>query len=194
MLITESDLTTNTRIKSLQFFRDFMEHKAHTKSVMWWSLGIFVVSFGLGGLLFSMLGPNPAFDNWTAMLALTAMDINNIGMTGIILAGFVMIYQRAGGRKWLASFAPYGRTALTNYVIQSIIGTFIFYGWGMGYLAELRNIYTFLMAFAIIGLQMIISKWWLNKFYYGPFEWIWRSLTHMKLYPLMRGEEQLQKA
>ena len=86
-------------------------------------------------------------------IAVTAMDINNIGMTGIILAGFVMIYQRTGGRKWLATFAPYGRTALTNYVLQSVIGTFIFYGWGMGYLAELRNIYTFLMAFAIIGLH-----------------------------------------
>ena len=100
--------------------------------------------------LFMQLGPEVKFDNWMAMFALTAMDLNNLGMTGIILAGFILLYRKAKAGKWLASFAPYGRTALTNYVLQSIIGTFILYGWGLGYLGELRNIYTFLIALVLI--------------------------------------------
>ena len=36
---------------------------------------------------------------------------------------------------------------------------------------------------------MLLSKWWLSKFYYGPLEWLWRSLTHFKLYPLVRKKE-----
>jgi len=76
--------------------------------------------------------------------------------------------------------------ALTNYVAQSLIGTFLLYGWGLGYLGELRNIYTFLMALVLIALQMLVSNWWLKRFHYGPLEWLWRSLTHTKIYPFMR--------
>lgn len=170
----------------MQFFRNFIEQKKLTMDVMWWSLGIFVVSIGLIAWIFAPMGPNVTFDNWRAMFGLTAFDLNNIGMTGIILAGFVLLYRKAKAGRILAKFAPYGRTALTNYVLQTIIGTYVLYGWGLGYLAELRNIYTFLMAILLIAIQMMISKWWLRRFYYGPFEWLWRSLTHFKMYPLVR--------
>lgn len=172
----------------MQYFRDFLQHRKLTLNVMWWSLGIFVVSFGLVGVIFASAGPEVSFDNWRMMLGLTALDLNNIGMTGIILAGFVLLYQKAKPGRWLASFAPYGRTALTNYVVQSIIGTALLYGWGFGLLGELRNIYTFLIALVLITIQMLISKWWLSKYHYGPLEWIWRSLTHFKLYPLARTQ------
>ena len=178
----------------MQFFKNFMEEKKLTMDVMWWSLGIFVVSIGLAAFFFSSAGPEVTFDNWTTMFGLTAIDLNNIGMTGIILSGFVMLYRKARAGKWLSKFAPYGRTALTNYVVQTLIGTAILYGWGLGYLGELRNIYTLLMAIALIALQMLVSKWWLTKFYYGPLEWLWRSLTHFKLYPLVRKEETLARA
>ncbi|MBT8311234.1 MAG: DUF418 domain-containing protein, partial [Flavobacteriaceae bacterium] len=40
----------------------------------------------------------------------------------------------------------------------------------------------------LIIFQMLISRWWLKHFYYGPLEWVWRSLTHFKSYPLKRRE------
>ena len=175
----------------MQFFRDFMEKKKLTLAVMWWSLGIFVVSIGLTIVIFASAGPEPTFDNWTTMFGLTALDLNNIGMTGVILSGFVLLYRKAKSGRWLSTFAPYGRTALTNYVAQSLIGTAILYGWGLGYLGELRNIYTFLIAIVLVVVQMLISKWWLSNFYYGPLEWLWRSLTHFKLYPLARKKEMV---
>jgi uncharacterized protein len=171
----------------MQFFRNFLEQRKLTVMVMWWSLGIFVVSIALAGFIFAPMGPNVSFDNWRGIFGLTAIDLNNIGMTGIILAGFVLLYRTARAGKFLAGFAPYGRTALTNYVAQSIIGTFLLYGWGLGYLGELRNIYTFLLSLLLVALQMLISKWWLNRYYYGPLEWLWRSLTHFKSYPLSRN-------
>ncbi|MEN8788022.1 MAG: DUF418 domain-containing protein [Flavobacteriaceae bacterium] len=170
----------------MEFFKNFLEQRKLTLKVMWWSLGIFVVSIGLTALIFAPMGPNVTFDNWRAMLGLSAVDLNNIGMTGIILAGFVLLYRKVKASKFLSGFAPYGRMALTNYVTQSIIGTFILYGWGLGYLGEVRNIYTFLMALLLIALQMLASNWWLKRFYYGPLEWLWRSLTHTKIYPLLR--------
>ncbi|MEM8847206.1 MAG: DUF418 domain-containing protein, partial [Bacteroidota bacterium] len=81
----------------------------------------------------------------------------------------------------------YGIMALTNYFFQSIIGTFILFGWGLGYIGELRNIYTFTIAIIIIILQMVISSWWLKKFRYGPLEWLWRSATFLKIFPMKRN-------
>lgn len=170
----------------MEFFKHFLEERKLTLKVMWWSLGIFVVSIGLTALIFAPMGPNITFNNWRAMLGLSAVDLNNIGMTGIILAGFVLLYRKLKAGKFLSGFAPYGRMALTNYVTQSIIGTFILYGWGLGYLGEVRNIYTFLFAILLIAVQMLASRWWLKRFYYGPLEWLWRSLTHTRIYPLLR--------
>ncbi|WP_282160677.1 DUF418 domain-containing protein [Ulvibacterium marinum] len=174
-----------------KFFQNFMEHKKLVKKVLWWSIGLFVLSIGMVMALFSQLGPDVKFDNWPAMLGLTALDLNNIAMTFIILALFVILYKKVKAGRWLAKFAPYGRMALTNYVFQSIVGTFIFFGWGLGYLGELRNIYTFLIAIFMIFGQLILSKWWLKYFYYGPLEWAWRSLTYLKLFPMKRKDTTL---
>jgi uncharacterized protein len=88
-------------------------------------------------------------------------------------------------QKTLSWLAPYGRMALTNYVFQSLIGTFLFFNWGLGYMGQLRNIELLLIAFLIIGAQMIISFYWMKKFKYGPIEWLWRSLTYLKVQPFI---------
>lgn len=169
-----------------QFFRSFMDHKRLTTRVLYISLGALVLSIGLVIAVFANLGPEIAFDNWLAMVGLTAGDLANISMTFVILSAFVLLYRKPKVANWFGNFAPYGRMALTNYLVQSLIGTFIFYGWGLGYLGELRNIYAFLLAILIVILQMVFSKWWLRHFKYGPLEWLWRSLTHFKRYPMKR--------
>lgn len=91
-----------------------------------------------------------------------------------------MIYQTAKGKNMLNVFTEYGRTALTNYVFQSLIGTAILFGWGLGMIGEWRNVYLFALAIGIIGLQIVVSKMWLQRFRYGPLEWLWRSATYFK--------------
>ena len=168
------------------FFLRLDENKKLIKKVLIGAIILFVVSIVLTGLIFMQLGQDVTFDNWTAMAALTAYDLNNIAMTFILIALFVMLYNKVKGQHWLGKFAPYGRMALTNYVFQSLLGTFLFFGWGLGYLVELRNSYTFLIALAVIVMQMLISKWWLKKFQYGPLEWLWRSITFFKWYPFKK--------
>jgi len=73
--------------------------------------------------------------------------------------------------------------ALTNYVFQSLIGTFLFFNWGLDLAGQFRNIELLIIAFLIIGTQMVISWYWMKKFKFGPVEWIWRSLTYLKLQP-----------
>ena len=135
---------------------------------------------------FGSMGENVTFDNWTAMLGLTAMDLNNVAVTFILISVFVILYKRTKPQKFLEKFIPYGKMALTNYCGQSVIGTFLLFGWGLGYIGELRNLYTFGIALLVIALQMILSKWWLSKFKYGPLEWLWRSATFFKFFPIKR--------
>lgn len=171
----------------IRYFRDFMNLFKVTRRLLWISLGLFFLGIIGAGFFFFQLGPEPDMSSWTAMFGLTAYDLSNLGMTGIILAGFVLLFRKPRFERVLQAFAPYGRMALSNYVLQSLVGTFIFYGWGLGYLTEIRMIYTLLMALLLVALQMLWSQWWLKRYYYGPLEWLWRSLTFWRRFPLRRS-------
>lgn len=173
----------------LRIFEKFRENRVLLRNTLLWSLVFFLVSMVAMGLLFSSGGQNgqgPDFNSWITMAAFTAYDLANIFMTLMLICGFLLIFLKVKGAHFLMKFAPYGRMALTNYFLQTIIGTALLYGWGLGYLAELRNIYTFGIAILIIILQMGFSKWWLDRFQYGPLEWLWRSLTYLKIFPFSK--------
>lgn len=89
------------------------------------------------------------------------------------------LWQRPLG--WLA---PAGRTALTNYLMQSLACTWIFYGYGLGYFEQLPRAWHPVFALALFGLQVLVSHLWLSRFRFGPMEWLWRSATYLKPQPL----------
>ncbi|MBA3498861.1 MAG: DUF418 domain-containing protein [Myxococcota bacterium] len=76
--------------------------------------------------------------------------------------------------------APAGRMALTNYLLQSVVSTLMFYGYGAGYWGLARS---WQVAFVIVvfGLQVAFSHWWLSRFRYGPLEGVWRAFTYRQL-------------
>jgi len=90
---------------------------------------------------------------------------------------------------WLQSIrarlAAVGRMALTNYLMQSLLGMLVFSGAGLGLVGQLSWSQIYLVVFAIWAFQLILSPWWLSRFYFGPVEWLWRCLTYLKL-PVMR--------
>ena len=168
------------------FFKRFYEEQKFTKNVLIGSLILFVVSLGITAGAFISMGPEVNMSSWLAMIGLSGYDLLNVSMTLIYLVLFVILYRKTKPEKWLAKFAPYGRMALTNYVMQSILGTMFLYGWGLGFLGEISSTYTFLIAIALIIAQVIGSKIWMRYFAYGPLEWLWRSLTFFKIFPIKR--------
>ncbi len=173
----------------LDFFNTYLTEKKLIRRVLWGAIALFVISLLITFGSFAQLGEQPTFDNWYAMIGLTGFDLNNVAMTFIIICLFVKVYSSDRWKQGLNKFMPYGRMALTNYALQSVIGTFVFYGWGLGYLGKLSNTVSFGLALFLILFQMVFSKWWMKHFYYGPFEWIWRSLTFMKVFPFKRAQE-----
>ncbi|MEM9929128.1 MAG: DUF418 domain-containing protein [Bacteroidota bacterium] len=174
-----------------QFFEQFRANRVKWRKWMYWSIGLMVLSFmGMGGLFSLTVGPDqqPDMNSWLTMLAFTFMDLWNFFMAAFLVIGFLLLYAKRETAGWLQGFAPYGRMALTNYFAQTLIGTFLLYGWGLGYLAEWTGAQTFLIGLSIIILQLGISYWWLQYFRYGPLEWVWRSLTYFRKFPLVKGK------
>ena len=81
-----------------------------------------------------------------------------------------------------------GRMALTNYIMQSVLGVFIYYGIGLGLGARSGPLVFMPIAAGVFFLQMWISRIWLRYFEYGPLEWIWRQLTYGKRLPFKAGK------
>ena len=88
--------------------------------------------------------------------------------------------------------APYGRMALTNYLMQSVIQASFFYGWGFGHFGMGRASQ---LAFAIgvICLQVVFSHLWLKHFKYGPMEWIWRGITYWQIPSILKKEGEVEQ-
>ncbi len=171
-------------------FRHTEDHKATLKRALWWAVGIMIVAFAIMVPLFmhAFEGDDaPGFSSWPTMFAFTFMDIFSLSMAAVFLCGFLLVFLRPRGQQILGVLAPYGRTALTNYVLQTIIGTFILYNWGLGLLGEVTNVQTFGMALVIIAAQATLSRLWLQRFYFGPLEWLWRSGTYLEWQPLRRS-------
>lgn len=114
---------------------------------------------------------------------------NYFGSVGIALAwvGLVMLVCKSGVlSKLRAGLAAVGRMAFTNYLMQSLIAAFIFYGWGLGYYGSMSRSELLLIVAGVWMLQLTISPLWLSWFRMGPLEWLWRSLTYLKPQPILR--------
>lgn len=179
----------------MRFFENIDRYRRQLKQVLIGSAAGMVMLVVATIFIFSGQGEsgNQGLDSWVAMAGLTMFDLFNLFTTALIVAGFTLLYHHARFEGWVNHLAPYGRTALTNYVLQSVIGTAIYYGWGLGLLGEIRNIYAFMLSLIIIVLQVMISKWWLKKFRYGPLEWLWRVLTYARFFPITKSEEPLRQ-
>ena len=86
----------------------------------------------------------------------------------------------------LQRFAAVGRMALTNYLMHSVILTTVFYGYGLGLYGSVPRIQQMGFAVVVIVLQLIYSPWWLERYRFGPVEWLWRSLTYWQRQPMKR--------
>jgi len=107
-----------------------------------------------------------------------------IGVVGYA-ALFIWLIQPEG---WLGQrLAAVGRAAFTNYLGTSILVTAIFYGWGLGQFALWSRAELYIVPPIVWLLMLAWSKPWLDRYRYGPLEWLWRSLSRGKLQPMRRN-------
>jgi uncharacterized protein len=101
--------------------------------------------------------------------------------------GLLLLFVRSG---WLPELqeriAGVGRMALTNYIMHSVICAFIFFGIGLGLYGYFERYQLYFIVALICLFQLLVSKPWLDRYRFGPLEWIWRSLTYMEKQPMVR--------
>lgn len=101
-------------------------------------------------------------------------------------ASLIILLSRRGG--WLVQrIAAAGRAAFTNYLGTSLLACAIFYGWGLGLFGSLGRLDAWLFVPAFWTVMLLWSKPWLDRFTYGPFEWLWRSLARFRLQPMRKS-------
>jgi uncharacterized protein len=117
--------------------------------------------------------------------------LNWWGSIGVALGhlSLVLLIVRAGALQWLTSrLAAVGRMALTNYLMHSIVMTFIFYGWGLGWFGRFDRLELMGFVAGMWVVQLVVSPLWMARFQFGPAEWVWRTLTYGKMQGMRRRE------
>ena len=99
-------------------------------------------------------------------------------------AAIIGIANLASGKSLLGWAAPLGRMAFTNYLAQSLVLGWIFYGYGLGLFGKLGVTSALGVAIAIYLTQGFFSAWWLGRYRYGPIEWLWRTLMYGEVQPM----------
>jgi len=129
----------------------------------------------------------PDTSSVASSLSWVIMELSLFALSMAYLAGLVILYQKPQWRKRLEFLAPVGRMALTNYLLQSGIIVFLFYGVGFNLLGKVGASFCVILSIAVFGCQMVISRWWLQRFRFGPMEWVWRCLTYGKKQPFRQA-------
>lgn len=106
--------------------------------------------------------------------------------------GSVMLLVRLGIK--MRALAAVGRLALTNYLLQSVICTTIFYGHGLGLFGRIERVGQVVIVLGVWAMQLALSVWWLRYFDFGPAEWAWRCLTYGRRLPIRREAPVLTEA
>ena len=141
-----------------------------------------------GALAFLALQIGSGMDPWVMLTTVLGWSVpTNIIMSIGYAALFMGLAQRFGHSAFITRVAAAGRAAFSNYLGTSIVMTTIFYGYGMGLYGEVSR--ASLVPF-VIGAWVIMLLWskpWLDRFRYGPMEWLWRSMARGQWQPMRRA-------
>ena len=131
-----------------------------------------------GNLATRMMNVGAGFTTHAAVYA------GDLGGTAFYIAGIALLFVNVPrARRWLSVFAAPGRMGLTNYLMQSVAMTLIIMPYGLGWKPG-TTLWLLVKLVFYFGVQVMFSRWWLNRYQYGPAEWLWRSMTYGSLQPL----------
>ncbi len=169
----------------------FLSNRLSTSTYAMWLLIGYGIGIPIGLLAFKegLLVQFAEFGNYVDRYRISHQllyDVRRI-LLSIGHASLLLLIFRSRIVPWLMkALANVGQMAFTNYLMQSIICTWIFYGYGFGYYNKLKFHQLYYVVFAVWIFQLIFSSIWLRYFRFGPFEWLWRSLTYWKKQPMKR--------
>lgn len=102
---------------------------------------------------------------------------SNFAFMMVLVSSFLLVYQKLPVQRVLQILVPFGRMSLSNYLIQSIVGSFIYYGYGIGLYQYTGASYSVIIGLGLFAVQLTFCHWWLKTHKQGPFEYLWSRAT-----------------
>ncbi|HWH17540.1 MAG TPA: DUF418 domain-containing protein [Allosphingosinicella sp.] len=147
-----------------------------------------LIGFGIGIPIYALLAWGLLSDGFSVPMIFALSMAATVPFRPLMIvatAALIILLTRRGGAL-VERIAAAGRAAFTNYLGTSLLMTAFFYGWGAGFYGRFSRIELWLVVIAMWGLMLLWSKPWLERNQYGPFEWLWRSLSRWRLEPMRK--------
>lgn len=119
-----------------------------------------------------------------------SFNIHQASLSAFYVSGIVLFYWKATKPVTLNLLVLVGQMGLTTYLLQSVFGLLLFYGFGLGLLGKIGVAASIGLGIGFFFLQILFAKWWMGRYQYGVVEWAWRSLTYFRMQPLRREEKE----
>ena len=170
---------TTTMLIGLLLGRHQIFQRAHTLLPQIYTVQGISFLVGVSTGLFEINIDEPPTPTWESVFADACYVVCRVSLMTFYVATLLTLLQQTLWRVPLQLIALVGRMPLTNYLSQTLICTFLFYGWGLGWWNQFGPLANILLAFAIyVGVQIPLSALWLRHFELGPMEYLWRRLTY----------------
>ena len=170
-------------------FQNVTAHLPFIRRVMWWGLAV-GLTLNATDVVMGELSRARGFQ-WGYEEGHLARIVYLVGRPALCLfyaSAITLAMQSETWKRRLRPLAWPGRMGLTNYLLQSVIMTTLFCGYGLGLMPYASWFLALVLALVIWPLQIPLSAWWLKRFRFGPMEWLWRTVTYGKAQP-MRARE-----
>jgi uncharacterized protein len=161
-----------------RFFQDIPVHLPLIRKITWWCGAVGLVMAVAVDRLAAVRGGGGL--SAVGVVRLVLANLNRPILSAFYMGAVVLLAQRRVWRPAMSALASVGRMALTNYLMQSVIATTLFYGYGFGLFYRVGPAVVVLIALAVYAVQVSYSAWWMARFRFGPIEWLWRTLTYGK--------------
>ena len=156
-----------------QLFIASVESNLFWKKALQYAIVLFIPLFAFKTFLPEMIERKALATSLSVIIS----SWSNLAFMIVLVATFILLYQKDSVHKLLSKLIPFGKMSLTNYILQSIVGCFIYYRYGLGLVEYTGATYSLLIGIVLFVLQLYFCKWWLSKHRQGPLEYIWHKAT-----------------
>jgi len=177
-----------------RIFHDVEAHHVLIRRVFVWGLSIGLLGMSGERILHLTVG----YSVFSSVQEATVLQqfIGDIffafGSTALCLgyaAAITLAVQHDGWNRIVSPFGAVGRLALTTYLVQTLMFTTLFYGYGFGQVFRIGPAAVTAYALLFFSIQIVACAWWLRHFRFGPMEWLWRTITYLRVQPILHEKQ-----
>ena len=162
-----------------RILHDVAQHRTLIRRVLWWGLLLGLTGMTVDWVLRDFW-TDPPLPVLTQLVGDLLWAYGATALSFAYAAAIVLLAQRAPWKRVLSPLGALGRMALSTYLLQTLMFTTLFYGYGFGQYFEVGPAGVFGYTVLFFAVQIVASVWWLRHFQFGPAEWLWRTLTYLK--------------